>query len=212
MLCKETSSQNWIQTLQKYYRFIYENLYSFSAAFQQLHLWHERPIIDLEAKNPKLFCYVSNLSLIQKLRRDLIFMRKYLSECRIAINEKLFDNNVGARRYLIQTTNMYSIADMVAVENGQLYECLNKMYCIFDSHIRACDICTGKGFLCEVCNNNEVMFPYDASAVRCANCLGLFHHACWIRKNKNCPKCKRIEQRRKLQEQDDDDNRQIDDE
>lgn len=52
------------------------------------------------------------------------------------------------------------------------------------------------GYLCEICSNNEVIFPYDDAAVRCTKCSAIFHRACWIRKSNKCPKCIRIEERK----------------
>lgn len=162
-------------------------------------------MIDLETKNPKLFIYVQNLSLVKKLRTNLNDMRRYLTECRIAIASRLVENAVGPRRHLIQNVNMYSIADLIAIENGTIIEFLNKLFATFDVHIRKCELCTGRGYLCEICRNIEVLFPFDDGAVHCKQCTTVFHRACWLRKNQKCPKCARVEHRRSLQLQCDED-------
>lgn len=97
---------------------------------------------------------------------------------------------------------LYSMADLTAVENGNLVDFLNKVYHAFDKHIRLCDICTGKGYLCEICGNDEVIFPYDDGAIQCekGKCAAMFHRACWIRKNMKCTKCVRLEERRAQQQ------------
>lgn len=94
------------------------------------------------------------------------------------------------------------MADLVSVENGNLVDFLNKVYHAFDKHIRHCDICTGKGYLCEICGNDEVIFPYDDGAIQCEKikCAAMFHRACWIRKNMKCTKCVRLEERRAQQQ------------
>lgn len=162
-----------------------------------LALIHGRADIDIEECNAKLFVYVQNLSLVRKLRQNLVYMRQYLDECRLANASKLVDHQIGAQRYLIQSARMYSMADLVAVESGSLVEQLNRVVHVFDSHIRKCDICTGKGYLCEICGNNEVMFPYDDGGLQCGECLAMYHRACWIRKNLTCTKCARMANRKR---------------
>ena len=58
-----------------------------------------------------------------------------------------------------------------------------------------CILCAGKGFICEVCKDNEPIYPFDLkSIVQCEKCFGVFHPNCSL-KLKNCPKCDRIEAR-----------------
>lgn len=170
----------------------------FAATLQELALTVDRPIIDLEIKNPKLFIYVQNLSLVKKLRTNLNDMRRYLTECRIALNGKLLENAVGTKRHLIQCNHMYSIADLIGIENGSVIDFLNRTFAAFEQHIRKCELCSGKGYVCEICKNVEVLFPFDDGAVHCKKCKTVFHRACWLRKNQKCPKCARMELRKSL--------------
>lgn len=158
----------------------------------------DRPVIDLESKNPKLFIYVQNLSLVKKLRTNLNDMRRYLTECRIATHSKLLENAVSTKRHLVQSINMYSMADLIGVENAALIDFLNKLFMTFEQHIRKCELCSGKGYVCEICSNIEVLFPFDDGAIQCKRCTTVFHRACWLRKNQKCPKCARMEYRRSL--------------
>lgn len=183
-----------------YSRFYFANksiTIAFQASLQFLSITHDRADIAVDHCNAKLFVYVQNLSLARKLRQNLVHMRRYLDECRLATASKLLDHQIGAKRYLIQSPLMYSMADLVAVESGSLIEQLHRMVHAFDTHIRKCDICTGKGYLCEICGNNEVMFPYDDGGVQCVECLAMYHRACWIRKNMTCAKCIRRANRKK---------------
>ncbi|XP_055689582.1 differentially expressed in FDCP 8 homolog isoform X1 [Lutzomyia longipalpis] len=166
------------------------------ASLQELLLLHDKPVINLEELNPKLFSFVQKLAHIKKIRSDLHHMKKYLTECRLAAGDKLMDALSGARRYLLQTPQMYSVADLVAVETGTLLEFLTKIFDTFERHIRHCQICSGKGYLCEVCGNNEVIFPFDDCSMPCRKCNSIYHRVCWLRKNQTCIKCIRLEQRR----------------
>lgn len=160
----------------------------------------DRPVINLETLNPKLFIYVQNLSLVKKLRSNLNAMKKYLIECRTAKNEKLINLHIGMKRHLIQSIDLYSISDLISIENGSIIDYLHKLYDIFDKHIRDCELCFGKGYICEICNNIEIIFPYDDGSIICDKCKTSYHRACWTRKNMICPKCIRIEKRKKQYE------------
>ena len=73
---------------------------------------------------------------------------------------------------------------------------LNKIFNIFENHIRNCDICYGKGYICEICKNMEVLFPFDDGCINCLKCNSIYHRACWTRTNSICKKCLRLEERK----------------
>ncbi|XP_055382631.1 differentially expressed in FDCP 8 homolog isoform X2 [Condylostylus longicornis] len=170
------------------------------ASFQEITLTIDKPLIKLEEMNPKLFHFLQKLGTIKKIRENLQFMRKYLSECRISCEEKLIDHNIGNKRHLIQTPDVYSLADLIQAESGDLLDFLNKLFDTFDKHIRNCEICSGKAYICEICNNKEVLYPYDDGCIHCTKCNSITHRACWIRKNSICLKCTRLEERKNLLE------------
>lgn len=60
---------------------------------------------------------------------------------------------------------------------------------------------SSRGHLCEICGNDEIIYPWDASAISCPECSTVYHRVCWAKRNHNCPKCSRIEKRRILLEQ-----------
>lgn len=102
----------------------------------------------------------------------------------------------GNRRHLIQTPDVYSISDLVQAESGLLIEFLNRVYDAFEKHIRSCEICSGKGYICEICSNNEVIYPFDDGSVSCEKCLTIYHRICWTRHMQKCPRCARVEERK----------------
>lgn len=65
------------------------------GSLQEINLFVDKPLIRLEEANPKLFVFLEKLCLLKKLRRNLIFMRKYLVECRQATEEKLLESKIG---------------------------------------------------------------------------------------------------------------------
>ena len=65
------------------------------SALQEINLFLDKPLIRLEEANPKLFVFLEKLASLKKLRQNLVYMRKYLSECRQAMDEKLLDAQIG---------------------------------------------------------------------------------------------------------------------
>lgn len=63
-----------------------------------------------------------------------------------------------------------------------------------------------RGHLCEICGNDEVIFPWDASAISCPRCNTVHHRVCWSKRNHCCPKCTRIKKR--LAQKNDDTDRE----
>ncbi|XP_073838076.1 differentially expressed in FDCP 8 homolog isoform X2 [Musca autumnalis] len=166
------------------------------SALQEIHLFLDKPLIRLEEANPKLFVFLEKLASLKKLRQNLVYMRKYLSECRQAIEDKLLDTQIGHRRYLIQSNELYSINDLEQTENGVLADYLHKVFNCFDKHIRGCSMCMAKAYICEICSNVEVIFPFDDGCIICETCNSIYHRVCMTRKNMICPKCVRLQERR----------------
>lgn len=164
-----------------------------------------------------MFQFVLKLVVVKKVRQKLTQMRRYLAVCRIADELRLVRESIGNKRHLMQTVDMYSVADLVAVENGTLPEFLRKVHINFERHIRNCvvscgivtgsnwnhfispqQICSAKAYLCEVCNNDEILFPFDDCAIACIRCNSVSHRACHVRKNMQCLKCTRLRIREQL--------------
>lgn len=118
-------------------------------SLQEINLFYERPVIKLEHKNAKLFVFVQKLGSIKRTRNYLILMKKYLDVCKIALAEKLVEKTVGARRYLFDSMDFYSLYDLVCVENTSLNDYLNNVFKIFKSHIASCVVSCSLHF-CEL--------------------------------------------------------------
>lgn len=156
----------------------------------------DKPLVRLEEDNPKLFVFIEKLCSIKKLRQNLVYMRQYLAACKIAVEQKLLDQQLGRRRYLAQSNEFYSLRDLVQVESGSMAEFLQGVFKAFGAHIRGCNMCMAKAYICEICSNNEVIFPFDDGCIKCDQCNSIYHRVCLTRKNMICPKCVRIQERR----------------
>ncbi|EDV96252.1 differentially expressed in FDCP 8 homolog [Drosophila grimshawi] len=166
------------------------------TALQEIRLFLEKPLIRLEEENPKLFVFLEKLCTVKKLRQNLVHMRHYLAACKVAVEQKLVDQQLGRRRHLAQSNEFYSLSDLVQVESGALSEFLQGVFKVFGTHIRACSMCLAKAYICEICSNNEVIFPFDDGCIKCDQCNSIYHRVCLTRKNMICPKCMRIQERR----------------
>uniref|UniRef100_A0A336LSZ9 CSON003229 protein n=1 Tax=Culicoides sonorensis TaxID=179676 RepID=A0A336LSZ9_CULSO len=165
------------------------------AALQEINLFMDRAVIKLEEKNPTLFILVPDLSQAKKLRKNLSYMKKYLSECRFADEKKILDHELGVKRHLALFPDYYSIADLININNGSLLDQMHKISVTFEMHIRSCEICKGKGYICEICSHNQPLFPFDDGGNLCEKCNSIYHRACWMRKGEKCLKCERLQKR-----------------
>lgn len=111
-------------------------------ALQEINLFYERPVIKLEELNVKLFVFVQKLGAVKAKRIQLMEMKKYLDACRIAVNERIINENIGSRRYLAEGTEFYSVYDLVCVENNSLLDYLSGIFNIFKAHIADCQVRT----------------------------------------------------------------------
>lgn len=127
-------------------------------------------------------------------------MRRYLSSCRVSQSSHLLWK-LGDRHHLIDTTHMYSLQDLVDIHNGELPSFLQTVTERFIQHIKEeCLICKGRGHICEICGNDEVIFPFEAGTITCGSCSAVFHRVCWTRKKENCPKCARLKMKEESKE------------
>lgn len=109
-------------------------------ALQEINLFYERPVIRLESFNPKLFVFVQKLGMAKAKRMQLMEMKRYLDVCKFALAGKVLDKIVHNRRYLVQGTELYSIYDLVCVENCSFFELLNGIIGQFKAHIAGCEV------------------------------------------------------------------------
>lgn len=165
------------------------------ASLQLLRITANRPFINIEKLNSKLFNLVHELNLVKRLRYELNGMRKYLLVCRKSEEDHLLWKNVTVP-HLIESPDLYSLQDLLDTKSGELPSKLHAIMATFNRHIKEdCEICYGRGHICEICSNNEVLFPFELAAVTCGKCNAVLHNSCFTRKNGKCPKCVRIKKR-----------------
>lgn len=87
-------------------------------------------------------------------------MRAYLFKCREPIIESL-QKKVTPRDYLYEHVHQYSISDLYDISNGILAQQLQNVVEFARNHVINCWLCSQKGFICEICNNPKVIYPFD---------------------------------------------------
>ncbi|XP_063218820.1 pleckstrin homology domain-containing family M member 1 isoform X2 [Bacillus rossius redtenbacheri] len=157
------------------------------------------PLLDLKVLNPRLYVEAEEMSQLQTLRHKLNLLRAYLFTCREPVIEDL-QKRVWPREYLYEHVHLYSVADLLQISSGVLAQLLRKVVAFAKNHVLTCWLCSQKGFICEVCNNPKVIYPFDVeSSYRCAECSAVYHIGC-LDATKPCPKCERRQKREDLLE------------
>ncbi|XP_044732992.1 differentially expressed in FDCP 8 homolog isoform X2 [Chrysoperla carnea] len=183
------------------------------ASAQLLRLTYKRPLLPLATLNSRLFGLVHELSVVRKQRDQLILMKRYLVNCRIAAEQHIL-SRLGDRLHMTEgclssdesSTNtggvhLYSMQDLIETENGTLSKILYEIIEMFSKHIKKdCMICNGRGHLCELCNIEEILYPFDDGVHVCKVCGAVFHRACATMKHFKCSRCERRNRRKQKQE------------
>lgn len=154
----------------------------------------EPVLMDLKILNPRIYMAVDTMAQLQSLRIQLNLLRAYLFTCREPIIESL-QKKVTPRDYLYEHVHQYSVSDLLDIPNGILAQQLQKVVEFAKNHVINCWLCSQKGFICEVCNDTKVIYPFDMeSTFRCGACNAVFHANC-LNASKPCPKCERRRKR-----------------
>lgn len=148
----------------------------------------EEPLIDIQQDNPCLYEHVDALATVLRLRQQLKSLRAYLFSCRAAVAEDL-RRRIFPREYILQHVHLYSLADLQQVFEGKLAPFLVKINKFASAHVYSCSLCSQKGFICEICNNGQIIYPFEGTTTkRCEICGAVFHIECKSR-NIPCPRC-----------------------
>ncbi|XP_030894968.1 protein associated with UVRAG as autophagy enhancer [Leptonychotes weddellii] len=157
-------------------------------------LWHE-PVFNLLSVGPGLYAKAKELDRARETREQLFHIKKMLKTCRFAESElKEFEQ---VPRHLTDELHLFSLEDLVRVKKRLLVPLLKDILKASLAHVASCELCQGKGFICEFCQSTAVIFPFQTETCRrCAGCRACFHKQCF--QSSECPRCARITARRRL--------------
>ncbi|XP_075795920.1 differentially expressed in FDCP 8 homolog isoform X2 [Pelodiscus sinensis] len=166
------------------------------CSMRYLALMVSRPVLRLREINPLLFNYVEELVEIRKLRQDILLMKPYFITCREAMEARLL-LQLQDRQHFVENDEMYSLQDLVDIHAGRLSCSLTEIHTLFAKHIKLdCERCQAKGFVCELCKEGDVLFPFDSHTSVCADCSAVFHRDCYYDNSTTCPRCARLSLRK----------------
>lgn len=132
---------------------------------------------------------VSVIAHLTAMRERLVSVAEFIRSCRSG--QRLL-TTLAERLHLLWSSTLWSMQDLVDAKTGKLEPILRRFIDLFASHVRSCDSCSGKGFVCEICTAKDVIYPFESDTTSCPNCKALFHDSCWKSHPGKCPKCVRV--------------------
>lgn len=159
-------------------------------------------LLDLKITSAILYQVTPEMKLVLDLRTQLFFLHAYLFTCTEPVALEL-RTIVWPKEHLFEHIHLYSLSDLVQVSKGSLVTTLRKAINFARKHVLSCRLCSEKGFICEFCKSDQIIYPFDTSTtVRCdSGCKAVYHSSC-VSGSKLlpdfCPRCIRIARRKKL--------------
>ncbi|XP_032430557.1 pleckstrin homology domain-containing family M member 1 isoform X2 [Xiphophorus hellerii] len=151
----------------------------------------KEPLMNLELLNPDLMSHAESMTQAHSLRERLRLLGDYLLTCRSGACKKLHAR-MGQRTYLLESRHLYSVLDLRQIADGQYGNFLTSLVQQASNHVLNCDLCTQRGFICQICHSNDILFPFQFnSTTRCKDCKAVFHLFCKTEQN-SCPRCERM--------------------
>uniref|UniRef100_A0A9J8AKL5 Differentially expressed in FDCP 8 homolog n=1 Tax=Cyprinus carpio carpio TaxID=630221 RepID=A0A9J8AKL5_CYPCA len=175
------------------------------TSMRYLALMISRPVLKLKEINPLLFNFVEELVEIRKLRQDILLMKPYFITCKEAMEARLL-LHLQDRQHFVENDDMYSLQDLIDTSSGRLSCSLTEIHTTFAKHIKLdCEKCQAKGFMCELCKEGDILFPFDNHTSVCHDCFAVFHRRaydikttqgdCYYDNSTTCPRCARMLER-----------------
>ncbi|KAM8786888.1 protein associated with UVRAG as autophagy enhancer [Rhynchonycteris naso] len=159
-------------------------------------IWYQ-PVFNLLNVSPNLYAKAKGLDRVREIQEQLFYIKKLLKTCRFA--ESALKEFEQQPRHLTDELYLFSLEDLVKVKKGLLVPLFKDILKASLAHVGSCELCQGKGFICEFCQSPAVIFPFQtATCRRCSECRACFHKQCF--QSSECPRCARITARRRLLE------------
>jgi len=149
----------------------------------------DRPLIRVDVVNPTLYDHCLPMRQIKEQREKLSLVALYLLSCRQSIADDL-RRRLWPKEYLYTDVHLYSVSDLYDAVSGQLLRHVQNLVNFAVSHVHGCALCAQKGFICELCHSQQIIYPFQVETTsRCLECFSVFHTECLT--GRECPKCVR---------------------
>ncbi|OCT60122.1 pleckstrin homology domain-containing family M member 1 [Xenopus laevis] len=167
-------------------------------ALKFLNMVLNEPIINVMSVNSGLYQHSHTMHRISRSRERLRLLAEYLQTCRSGVLQEL-SKSLDNRTYLLECAHTYSVQDLRQIASGAFESFLGAAVDFAIKHVYDCDLCSQKGFICQICNQDEIIYPFQfETTTRCGDCKSVYHIPCKAGV-KQCPRCLR---RKKYQHQD----------
>nr|XP_011754831.1 protein RUBCNL-like isoform X3 [Macaca nemestrina] len=131
-------------------------------------IWNQ-PIFNLLSIGQSLYAKAKELGRMKEIQEQLFHIKKLLKTCRFADSAlKEFEQVPG---HLTDELHLFSLEDLVRIKKGLLAPLLKDILKASLAHVAGCELCQGKGFICEFCQNTTVIFPFQTAT--CRRCSGM---------------------------------------
>ncbi|XP_041029230.1 pleckstrin homology domain-containing family M member 1 isoform X1 [Carcharodon carcharias] len=148
------------------------------------------PFIDVNMVNGSLYQYIEQMSQARRSRDRLKLLEDYLLTCRSGAVQEFY-KKLEQKKYLLESPDLYSVSDLRETAQGVFEAFLQHAIHFATNHVYMCDLCTQRGFICQLCNSNDIIFPFEfESTSRCKECRTVFHKVCKAGLL-SCPRCVR---------------------
>ncbi|XP_071202996.1 pleckstrin homology domain-containing family M member 1-like [Salvelinus alpinus] len=152
---------------------------------------HE-PLLNLHLLNPNLWEHVEAMAQAHSLRQRLQLVGHYLLTCRSGPCKDI-QTRLGLRTYLLESSHLYSVMDLQQIAEGTYVAYLNMLIRFASNHVQQCDLCTQRGYICQICHAGDIIFPFQFdTTARCKECKAMFHATCKAQSS-SCPRCMRLQ-------------------
>ncbi|XP_075690690.1 pleckstrin homology domain-containing family M member 1 [Rhinoderma darwinii] len=166
-------------------------------ALNFLNMVRAEPIFNLRCLNERLYRHTQTMCEISHSREKLRLLGEYLMTCRSGALQEL-STSLDQRHYLLDCAHSYSVQDLQQISDGVFEGFLQSALQFASSHVYRCDVCSQRGFICQICNQDDIIYPFQLeTTTRCGDCKAVFHKPC----KTSATLCPRCERRRKFQEQ-----------
>eukprot|EP00062_Callorhinchus_milii_P021261 gi/632977797/ref/XP_007905547.1/ PREDICTED: pleckstrin homology domain-containing family M member 1 [Callorhinchus milii] len=154
------------------------------------------PFLDVVRLNGSLYQHVEQMAQALRSRERLKLLEEYLLTCRSGALQELY-RKIDGKNYLLESPHLYSVSDLRLIARGVFEAFLQHAIQFASNHVYMCDLCTQRGFICLLCNCDDIIFPFEfESTTRCRDCKAVFHKVCKASE----PCCPRCEWRQRHQE------------
>ncbi len=154
----------------------------------------EEPLFDLSEDNFELYSNKKSVfPHIRRIRHQLYLMRPYVHSCR---SEADLLAMLHPFEHFLDEKHSFSLHDLSLAHQGTLIPILQKFVNAIHSHCIDCVSCRARGFICDICNKNDILFSFEIDrTARCDECGHVFHVECMnlVRsQQQECLVCARI--------------------